>query len=187
MTPGERERLRAFVAIEIPEGPKAGVVDLIRRLRAHVDEGIRWVREDSLHLTLRFLGRTDPATLESLREPLAAAARACPPLTMRVRGVGTFPERGRPRVLWVGLDMPRAAFALQEACETMAVAAGFAPETRSFQPHLTLGRWKEGGRRAALPEDVDLGSGIVDRLVLFRSDLRPSGAVYTPLETFPLG
>jgi 2'-5' RNA ligase len=65
------------------------------------------------------------------------------------------------------------------------VAAGFPREERSFHPHLTLGRWRDRARRPALP-DVNLGSGRVDRLVLFRSQLAPSGSVYTPLATFPL-
>jgi 2'-5' RNA ligase len=106
---------------------------------------------------------------------------------MALRGVGTFPERGQPRVLWVGLEMPPEALALQEACERIALGAGFPPERRAFKPHLTLGRWKDGGRRPVLPAAADLGGGAVDRLVLFRSELKPSGAVYTPLDTFPLG
>jgi 2'-5' RNA ligase len=144
------------------------------------------MREDALHLTLRFLGWTDPATVDGLRAPLAAAAAACPKFAMRLRGLGTFPEQGRPRILWVGLEVPREALLLQEACERIAVRAGFEPEPRPFRPHLTLGRWRDGGRRPVLP-DADLGEGVVERLVLFRSDLRPAGAIYTPIGTFPLG
>jgi 2'-5' RNA ligase len=179
-------RLRAFVAVEIPEGPRQAVADLMRRLRPQADPGLRWVREEALHLTLRFLGWTDPATVDGLRAPLAAAAAACPKFAMRLRGLGTFPEGGRPRVLWVGLEVPKEALVLQEACERIAVEAGFAPELRPFRPHLTLGRWKDRGSRPALPP-ADLGEGTVFRLVLFRSDLHPAGAVYTPIETFPLG
>ncbi|HEY6099419.1 MAG TPA: RNA 2',3'-cyclic phosphodiesterase, partial [Anaeromyxobacter sp.] len=115
-----------------------------------------------------------------------AAAAACPPLEIAVRGLGLFPERGSPRVLWLGLEMSAAAARLQAACEAAAVAAGFEPETRAFHPHLTLGRWRDRARRPALP-DVDLGSAHVGELVLYRSDLRATGAVYTPLDVFPLG
>jgi 2'-5' RNA ligase len=105
---------------------------------------------------------------------------------MAVRGLGLFPERGRPRVLWLGLDLPAPAARLQAACETAAVAAGLEPETRAFHPHLTLGRWRDGKPRPALP-DVDLGKAQVRELILFRSDIRPSGSVYAPLAVFPLG
>jgi 2'-5' RNA ligase len=187
VTGTDGERLRAFAAVEIPDAPRQAVLTLMGRLRESVDDGIRWVREDSLHLTFRFFGLTERARLDGMRAPLAAAARACAPFPMALRGVGTFPERGQPRVLWVGLEMPPEALALQEACERIALGAGFPPERRAFKPHLTLGRWKDGGRRPVLPAAADLGGGAVDRLVLFRSELKPSGAVYTPLDTFPLG
>jgi 2'-5' RNA ligase len=82
--------------------------------------------------------------------------------------------------------MPAAAAALQAACEKAAVASGFEPETRAFHPHLTLGRWRDRAPRPPLPE-VDLGKARVRELVLFRSDIRPSGSIYTPLAVFPLG
>jgi 2'-5' RNA ligase len=82
--------------------------------------------------------------------------------------------------------MPAAAAALQSACEKAAVASGFEPETRAFHPHLTLGRWRDRATRPALP-DLDLGWAHVRELVLFRSDIRPSGSIYTPLAVFPLG
>jgi 2'-5' RNA ligase len=103
-----------------------------------------------------------------------------------VAGLGTFPERGSPRVLWLGLAVPDTVLVLQAACERAAVADGFPREDRPFKPHLTLGRWRERDRRPELPE-ADLGAARVDTLVLFRSELRPQGAVYTPLARFPLG
>jgi len=147
---------------------------------------VRFVRDEGAHVTLRFLGWTRADTIATLEAPLRAAAAACPPLDVAARGLGTFPERGRPRVLWLGLEMPAAATALQAACEKAAVASGFEPETRAFHPHLTLGRWGDRARRPPLP-DVDLGSAPVGELVLYRSELRPSGSVYTPLAVFPLG
>jgi 2'-5' RNA ligase len=89
-------------------------------------------------------------------------------------------------VLWLGITLRPEIEALQAACEAAAVAAGFSPETRSFRAHLTLGRWRERARRPALPQ-VDLGVSRLDRLVLFKSDLKPSGAVHTALSTFALG
>jgi len=176
--------IRAFVALPLPEALQAAVADTIRRLKPALPE-VGFVREEGVHVTLRFLGWTRAETLAALEPPLRAAAAACPPLAVAVRGIGTFPERGSPRVLWLGLVLPAAAGVLQEACERAAVAAGFEPEPRAFRPHLTLGRWRGRARRPALP-DVDLGTGGIDRLVLFRSQLRASGSEYTALAVFPL-
>jgi 2'-5' RNA ligase len=123
------------------------------------------------------------ATLEA---PLEAAAAACPPFELSIRGLGIFPDRGGPRVLWLGLRLPPPVLVLQAACEDAAVAAGFEPEARAFHPHLTLGRWRDRVRRPVLPE-VELGSARVSELILYRSDIRPAGSVYVPLAVFPLG
>jgi 2'-5' RNA ligase len=177
--------VRAFVALPFPDARGRDVGETIRRLRPALPD-VRFVRDEGVHVTLRFLGWTRADTLAGLEAPLRDAAAQCPPLDVKVRGLDVFPERGAPRVLWLGLEMPAAAAALQAACEKAAVASGFEPETRAFHPHLTLGRWGHRARRTALP-DVDLGSVRLGELVLYRSDLRPAGSVYTPLAVLPLG
>jgi RNA 2',3'-cyclic 3'-phosphodiesterase len=179
------ERLRAFVALELDPRLRERLEELIHRLRPEL-AGVRWVSPSSMHLTLRFLGWTSQEPLGSIQESLRRAAAECGAASLGTTGLGMFPERGSPRVLWVGLLFPEAFGRLQAACEQAAVAAGFAPETRAFQPHLTLGRWKERARRPSLPV-VDLGPARFDHLTLFRSDLRPQGALYTALAIFPLG
>ena len=183
--PPREKSIRAFVALPLPDTLRRAVAETIQRLTPSLPD-VRFVRDEGAHVTLRFLGWTRADTIAALEAPLRVAAAACPPLDLAVHGLGTFPERGRPRVLWLGLGVPPAAAALQAACESAAVAAGFEPETRAFHPHLTLGRWRDRARRPRLP-DVDLGSAHVGELVLYRSDLRPSGSVYTPLAVFPLG
>jgi 2'-5' RNA ligase len=183
--PPREKAIRAFVALPLPDALRRAVAETIERLTPSLP-GVRFVRGEGAHVTLRFLGWTRADTIAALEAPLRGAAAACPPLDLAVRGLGTFPERGRPRVLWLGLEVPRAAVVLQAACERAAVSAGFEPETRAFHPHLTLGRWGDRARRLPLP-DVDLGSAHVGELVLCRSELRPSGSVYTPLAVFPLG
>jgi 2'-5' RNA ligase len=177
--------VRAFVAIELDARLREAMGELQVLLRPRLG-GIRMVRPEGIHLTLRFLGDTSPAQVEALRPRLASADAACPPCEARVAGLGMFPERGRPRVLWLGLDVPPPVVDLQAACERAARAAGFEREDRPFRAHLTLGRWRE---RAPRPElsPADLGPTRLETLVLFRSDLRPDGAVYTALGRFPLG
>jgi len=177
--------VRAFVALELDARLRQSIGELQARLRARLG-GIRLVRAEGIHLTLRFLGPTSPAQVEALRPLLAAAAAACPPAEVRVAGLGTFPERGSPRVLWLGLDAPPAILEMQRACERAARAAGFEPEERPFRAHLTLGRWRDQAPRPDLPA-ADLGTSRLETLVLFRSDLEPAGAVYTPIAAFPLG
>lgn len=144
------------------------------------------MRPEGIHLTLRFLGDTSPSRVDLLRPALAAAAAACPPVEARAAGLGTFPERGSPRVLWLGLEVQAAVLDLQRACERAARAAGFEREPRPFRAHLTLGRWRDRAPRPELPP-ADLGTTRLETLVLFRSDLRPDGAVYTALARFALG
>ena len=177
--------VRAFVALELDASLREAIGELQARLRPRLG-GIRLVPPEGIHLTLRFLGDTSPAQVETLRPLLATAAAACPVAEARVAGLGTFPERGSPRVLWLGLDVPPTVFDLQRACERAARAAGFEREERPFRAHLTLGRWRDRSPRPDLPP-ADLGATPLDSLVLFGSDLRPDGAVYTPLAGFALG
>lgn len=184
------DTLRAFLAVEIGSAARARIAELTESLQRPVPpgtglRGIRWVRPEGIHLTLRFLGDTAPEALPPLQLELARAAAACPPGEARIAGLGTFPERGRVRVLWLSLELPEPVLELQRACERAAVAAGFAEEPRPFHCHLTLGRWREPVPRPTLP-DPDLGTTRLETLVLFRSELRPGGAVYSPLATFTL-
>jgi 2'-5' RNA ligase len=177
--------VRAFVALELEARLREAMGELQAGLRPRCG-GIRMTRTEGIHLTLRFLGETSPAQIEMLRPLLAAAAATCPATEAHVGGLGTFPERGSPRVLWLGLDLPESVFDLQRACERAARAAGFEREERPFKAHLTLGRWRDRAARPDLPP-ADLGLTRLETLVLFKSDLRPDGAVYTPLARFALG
>jgi len=171
--------------LSFPELLDQAIGDLQARLRPRLG-GIRLVRPEGIHLTLRFLGDTSPAQVETLRPRLVAAAAECPPAEARVAGLGTFPERGSPRVLWLELEVPPLILDLQRACERAARTAGFEREERPFRAHLTLGRWRDRAARPDLPP-ADLGVTRLDTLVLFRSDLRSDGALYTPLARFALG
>jgi 2'-5' RNA ligase len=178
--------VRAFVALDLDRSLREAIGDLQERLRPQLS-GIRFVRPEGIHLTLRFLGDTLPSQVDSLHPLLATAAAACPPGPARVTGPGVFPERGAPRVLWLALEVPPPVLDLQRACERAARSVGFARETRPFRAHLTLGRWRDRALRSPLPQVDDLGETRLHSLVLFRSDLRPGGAVYTALARFPMG
>ncbi len=177
--------LRAFLALDLDAAARQRLIDLMARLRPELPR-VRWVQPEGLHLTLRFLGWTQEGAVDRIAETLRPAASACAPADIPLGALGMFPERGSPRVLWVGLDLPEPMHELQRACEEAARREGFEPEDRAFKPHLTLGRWKDRAQRPALPS-VDLGFAQIDSLTLYRSDLGSSGAQYTPLHVFPLG
>ena len=99
--------VRAFVALELDGGLRQAIGDLQARLRPRLG-GIRLVRPEGIHLTLRFLGDATPSQVDALRPLLAAAAASCPPTEAQAAGLGTFPERGSPRVLWLGLAVEAA-------------------------------------------------------------------------------
>ncbi len=179
------DAVRAFVALELGAALREQLAAEIARLRPRLTSA-RFVRPEGIHLTLRFLGQMTPAARATLEEPLAEAAGQCPRTEAHVRGLGTFPARGRVRVLWLGIEVPSAVVALQQACERAARAAGFAAEDRPFRPHLTLARFDPPAPRPELPA-LDLGTTALPELVLFQSTLSRGGAVYTRLRTFPLG
>ena len=181
----EPPRIRAFVALDFEESMRARISALMEELRGRAP-GVRWVRPEGVHVTLRFLGWCEPAALERLAPLLAVAAAACPSSDARIGGVGVFPERGGPRVIWLSVELPEPILALQRECEKAAVQVGFPAEPRPFRPHLTLGRFKGRAPRPRLPTD-ELGTTRLDHAVLFRSQLQSGGAVYTPLARFALG
>jgi 2'-5' RNA ligase len=177
--------LRAFVAVEIEAEMRGRIVAVMRDLKGRLADA-RWAPEAQLHLTLRFLGDVSRQTVEALKPPLLRAACECPALEVTVQGLGTFPDRGSPRVLWLGMQVPEALLHLQATVEAVVAALGLPREQRPFRPHLTLARWRGPARRPELPE-VGLGPTRLSRLILFRSELEPRGAVHTPLATFELG
>lgn len=179
------DAVRAFVALELDEAMRGKLGSLLEELRTRL-RGVSWVRPEGFHLTLRFLGPARPPALDEMKPRLRAAASRCSPASSLVAGLGVFPDRGRARVLWIGIAVAPAVLALQAECESAAVSAGFAPEPRPFRPHLTLGRWRDGAPRPELPP-TDLGPASLRHLTLYSSELRADGACYRPLERVALG
>jgi 2'-5' RNA ligase len=177
--------VRAFLALEIEDAFRATLAALQVEL-AGVANGARFVRTEGIHLTLRFLGDSSPTQLESVGRGVLSLADTCPPDKAPVTGLGVFPPRGAPRVLWLGLGVSASIRELQQGTERLAVACGFPAERRGFEPHLTIARWRDPAPSPRLPT-VDLPPLSLHRLVLYRSDLRPTGAVYAPIRTFALG
>jgi 2'-5' RNA ligase len=154
---------------------------------------VKWTAPNSIHLTLKFLGEIESGVLPSLKAALARAAASHAPFDLTIRGLGAFPGLSNPRVVWCGLDGDVARLAaLRQAAEEASVSLGFAPEERPFRPHLTLGRAKGHRNLQALADCIRIGSPLecsfrVDHFHIYRSTLKPAGAVYDVLERISLG
>ncbi|HXV77552.1 MAG TPA: RNA 2',3'-cyclic phosphodiesterase [Candidatus Polarisedimenticolaceae bacterium] len=182
--------MRLFLAVR----PADHVVERLRELQRMLGAthpGWRWVPPSQIHLTLRFLGEVDEATELAAQSHWQRAARSVPRFRLALGGVGRFPPRGRARVLWIGVGDPDGGTALAELAERIEQAtrlSGFAAERRPFHSHLTLAR---AGKQApgAVPIAADAVHAppfLVDRVVLFQSELGPTGARYTERSSFAL-
>ena len=190
--------LRTFIAIELDQELRQKLADVQSRLGREVPpQAVRWVRPEAIHLTLKFLGDTNQDQVEQVKEALARAAGEASPFEFTVGGVGCFPNTRRPRVVWIGLHEPTGVLRrLRDAVEAQVAPLGFPTERRPFSPHLTLGRVHRRTSSSdvrALGEIIaastvgDIDEMRVGEVCYIKSDLRPSGAVYTALSRAPLG
>ena len=189
--------MRAFIAIDIPDGVRkvvhAKAVELQLRMAA---DAVRWVRSEGYHLTLKFLGEIEAAQVPLIEAAMASAADGIGRFSLRLGSLGAFPNPRRPRVLWVAVEGGADSLGrLQSRLEQALAPIGFKPEGRSFHPHLTLARIKrplEPGALSTLQSalQVENLAGTpafeVENVKLIRSELRPTGAVYTTLHITPL-
>ena len=184
--------MRLFISIDPPQSGKAYLERLTELLRAECP-GWRWVSAGNLHLTLRFLGEVDPETRARLGEACAAAMARRAPGTLALGGVGAFPGRSRPRVLWCGVEQRPHGWLghLARELETIVRGCGLPGEDRPFRPHITLARAPRGGRPTPPPGRTAAGIDppdpfVVAQIHLVRSHLGPGGPRYETLESWPL-
>lgn len=184
--------MRAFIAIELPNEVADALKDLQRRLG---QSGLkaRWVRAENIHLTLKFLGDIASHKLEAISGAMKSVADRCAPFTLSAAGLGVFPRLKKARVLWAGLSEGVAELIeLQQDLDTALSTCGFEREKKAFRGHLTLARFRKrvdpGKLQSSLQElgGIRIGQWTVTDLILFQSELRPSGAVYTRQVTHPL-
>jgi len=189
------EALRTFIAIEPDPPARAWLALCLQALRGRFP-GVRWVRPEHLHITLRFLGDVEAGRIDGLKALVGRAARGTSPFRVDFGPPGAFGSRHSPRVFWLGLRPGRdldLLQAFQRRLEEDLVAGGFGLEDHPWTAHLTLGRNPDGrpaeGWEAVLPHWE--GSGPcgfpVPGVHLFRSELAPKGPIHTVLQVSPLG
>jgi len=191
------ETVRSFAAIELPGELRRELGELVDRLKAGGQTGVKWVDPQSIHLTLKFLGDVAVSRLEEIGAALEEATLGVPRFRLTVGGLGVFPGRNRVRVAWVGVSGDMDVLErLQRRVDSALVRLGFAAESRGFTPHLTLARVRE---RVSPQERQRLGQFIedahfeaehgipVDAVHLMRSQLTSGGAIYSRLRSVGLG
>ena len=190
--PEPATHLRLFYALELPADVRARAFDHLKRLREHAPTvKVSWEHEEKLHLTLKFLGKTEPARVSALTDAAARAAATIAPFRLTLAGVGGFPSTHRPRILWLGITDTQGQLArLHERLEAECAPLGFAPDPRPFHAHVTLARIRtaDAATRQLAHYHRQLGFAPlafnVNELILMRSDLTAKGAQYTPLARF---
>lgn len=182
------DTVRAFFAIDLDERARSAAAEITDQLRACPGgDAVRWVREETLHVTLRFLGDIDCGRIARLAGCVREQTAALSPFRLQLGGARPFPSGRRPLAVVLDVEPAELLEELADAVERGVVAAGFDPEPRPFNAHLTLGRIR--GKRFSLVTGGVTTSGEscpVKEAVLFKSELQPSGAHYTPIERAPL-
>ena len=187
----QRDALRTFIALPLPTAWVALLEEVIDHLDSAASGGVRWVRPSGIHLTLKFLGATDPALAPRILHGLLESMEGALAPALSLSGLGTFPNRNNPRVIWAGVsgDIENLAD-LQQRVETLAVGLGWAAERRPFRPHLTIGRVRDrisAAERRRLVAAISncavprLASWRPDAVRLYKSELTPRGAIYSNL------
>jgi RNA 2',3'-cyclic 3'-phosphodiesterase len=194
--------IRAFLAVELSPGLRAELVALQQELRQSIEQEMKqnrhisWVQPAKMHLTIKFLGDMDEQLLDPLLGVLEQALGSQPSMSMPLERLGVFPRPHSPRVLWIGPSEhwergteAKKMVEIRDAIEEASESLGFLREAKPFSPHLTMARIKTGERHVGavlatsgvLDQPLSLGSLAVGSVVLVKSELKPTGSVYTRL------
>ncbi|UCE22078.1 MAG: RNA 2',3'-cyclic phosphodiesterase [Candidatus Aminicenantes bacterium] len=187
--------MRTFIAINLDQEIKKALLQFVTELDACNPEGrgIRWVRPEGMHLTLKFLGEIGEEKVPVIESALKGISEKHVPFPLRVKGTGSFPPKSKtPRVLWVAIEEVENLKRLQFDMEKEMEGLGFPRERRTFHPHLTLGRVKTfSGIKETLVflekhREKNFGEMEAKKITFFRSILKPTGAEYSVLSEFEL-
>ena len=200
--------IRAFLAVELPQKLRAELATIQQELKRNIESEMKqnmrisWAQPASIHLTIKFLGDMDEQVVDPLLVAIEQAIGSQTAVNVPLERLGAFPRPQSPRVLWVGpsenwekgAEAKRIAEihgAVEQACEGLS----FLRETKSFSPHLTLARIKVGERQVGvalakngvLDRPLSLGLLAVESVVLMKSELKPTGSIYTKLWEVKIG
>ncbi|MBN2423777.1 MAG: RNA 2',3'-cyclic phosphodiesterase [Calditrichaceae bacterium] len=184
--------IRCFFAIALPAELKARIDEYIKELKTFNPE-IKWVKADSIHITLKFLGNIRPELAEKSALQAMEIGGCIPDFKIQINTTGAFPDKRRPRVIWLGIQSvpQQPLYELNEKLENLSEPLGFEKENRRFSPHLTLGRIKQLGNYTQMWKYIEenpfeQSEFAVNEFLLMRSFLKQSGAEYKIIQKYPL-
>jgi 2'-5' RNA ligase len=185
------EKIRSFIAVDVPEEIRAGVDPVLSDLSS-LGRELKVVRRENLHFTVKFLGNISPEMLEPVKDCIRSGSQGLG-FEMDIRGLGAFPNSRKPRVVWIGATCQGNEFVeMAREIDRELGKLGFDRE-RSYVPHLTVARSRNRGGSARAAEligkmgDISLGRMVVDGISLKKSVLTPGGPVYSDLAVIGKG
>ncbi len=187
--------MRSFIAIELSPLVSSKIDTHVRQLANKVTQGVRWVPARNIHLTVKFLGDIPEEKCKHLANQIERPLAKTPSFSFAVRGWGVYPNKNRPRVIWIGVEAPDTLKNVYSIVETAASEIGIPREERPFSPHLTVGRVLQHASHedmkhiSALLTQFSvglLGHVEVTHISFFSSVLKPTGAEYTCLYNLKL-
>ncbi len=187
------ETVRAFIGIGLPEKMESFFHEIQLGIRSY-GLNLKLIKPENIHITLKFLGNIDKGAVEKIGYAMEDAVCGQSHIILMAKGIGCFPNVRKPRILWVGLRKQTEKLqAIQHDLERKLKAIGFPKEKRPFKGHLTIGRIKNKINNVALDaaietfKEIESEDFIADRIILFQSTLKTSGAIYKELVSKPIG
>jgi 2'-5' RNA ligase len=182
--------VRTFIALPTQSNAQQAIAGIQTQLKA-TQAAVKWESQDKFHITLVFLGNVEQSKLELLSIALAKSVQQFPSCTMIYESLGIFPNMHNPRVIWIGIKTNQTVLDLQAETERLCTEFGFPKEDRMFHPHITLGRVKETRNLVRLTDAIKTITfepieTFCSEILLMKSELHPSGSLYTILKSFPL-
>lgn len=182
--------IRTFIAVEAPSEIKKTAAEIQSHLQSRFRLTASWTIPEGMHLTLKFLGDTPADKVEAIADALNEGIAGIPPFELTLSGPGVFGGRN-PKVLWLGMAESQEIISLQKRVEDALRQFGFPKDDRPFHPHLTLARIKAPAGTAEMVKylpsvETNPIKFSVGHVIMFRSDLKPAGPVYTELAVIKL-
>lgn len=183
--------MRSFIAIELPDRVRSALSEFQQELKK-CGTDVRWVKPESIHLTLKFLGNISDNDADKITKIIEGTIKNYSCFDLQIRGAGVFPNVKAPRVLWIGVSGNEILHGFQEETENRMASIGFEKENRKFSPHLTLGRLRSSYRKESLIEKIEMSKDMefgiihVEKVALMKSELSSEGAKYSRIVEFYL-